>query len=85
MLKKLGEPQFSYVSIKTTRVPAKAKAGGTCLILNEFAIMMRHEKCDFKNWTLRKISQKSKNIVTYKVGYQQPAVSIKPMISDLAR
>ena len=35
--KKLGEPTFSYVQIKTTG----------CLIL-EFAIMMRHKKCDFK-------------------------------------
>ena len=24
------------------------------MILNEFAILMRHEKCDFKNWTLPK-------------------------------
>ena len=29
-----------------------ATAVGTRFILNEFAILMRHEKCVFKNWTL---------------------------------
>ena len=32
-----------------------AKAGSMRLILHEFSILMRHEKCDFKNWTLPKI------------------------------
>ena len=54
MLKKLGEPKLSYVSIKTTRGPAKA--GGTCLILDEISILMGQEKCGFKIWTLRKTS-----------------------------
>ena len=54
MLKKLGKPKFSYLTIKeTTKDPAKA--GGTYLKLNKFAILMRYEMCDFKNWTLPKI------------------------------
>ena len=44
--KKLGEPKFSYVSIKTTKYPAKA--GDTCLILYDFVTLMRNEKLDFK-------------------------------------
>ena len=48
MLKNLNEPKFSYVSIKTQ---LGAKAGGTCLVLNEFTILMRHEKRDVKNGT----------------------------------
>ena len=49
MLKNLGQPKILYVLIKTTTGPAKA--GGTCLILNEFAILMRHKNGDFKSWT----------------------------------
>ena len=38
-----------YVSIKTIRGPAKAGGKYLCLISNKFAMLMRHEKCDFKN------------------------------------
>ena len=30
------------------------KVGGTYLTVDEFAILMRHVKCHFKNWTLPK-------------------------------
>ena len=46
----------TFISLdKTKTTKGTAKAGCTCLyfmILDEFAILMRHEKCDFKNWTL---------------------------------
>ena len=48
MLKKLGKPKFSYLTIKET-TKGLAKAGGTCLQLNKFAILM-----PYKNWTLPK-------------------------------
>ena len=38
--------------LKTIRGPAKA--GGMCLILNKFALLMRYEKFDFKNLILTK-------------------------------
>ena len=37
--------------LKTIGGPANA--GGMCLILNEFALLMQYEKCDFKNLTLK--------------------------------
>ena len=48
--KKLDEPKYAIISIKTTRGPAKG--GGTRLTMNEFSILMQHEKNDFKSWTL---------------------------------
>ena len=32
----------------------QAKAEGTCLTLNDFALLMRHEECDLKIGTLPK-------------------------------
>ena len=51
MDRELVEQKFSYVSIKTTRAPAKA--GSTCFILNDFDILMlyfakKKKDCDVR-------------------------------------
>ena len=40
----MGEPKVSCLSIKTIRSPAEA--GFTGLVVTEFAILMRYDKCD---------------------------------------
>ena len=40
----MGEPKVSCLSIKIIRSPAEA--GCTGLVMTEFAILMRYDKCD---------------------------------------
>ena len=35
------------------KIRGPANAGGMCSIMNEFALLMQYEKCDFKNLTLK--------------------------------
>ena len=52
--KKLGELKNIPMSRLKKQLVDPAETGGTCLILNGLAILMRREKNDFTNWTFSK-------------------------------